>query len=82
MTRVYVDQLDCTGSGQCEMLVPRLFVVTDDGLATVLDESGTPAADGGEASPVPVPEDLMTALRDAEAVCPGACIHLVDDADR
>ena len=80
MTRVFIDQLDCTGSGQCEMLVPQLFVVTDDGLATVRDPSGAAVPDGGEDSPAAVPEELMAAVHDAVAVCPGACIHLVDDA--
>jgi ferredoxin len=74
--RVYVDQLDCTGSGQCELLVPAVFVVLDDGLATVLD-GGTSRPDGGAGDGVSVPPELAAKVRDAADVCPGGCIHCV-----
>jgi ferredoxin len=79
VTRVYVDQLDCTGSGQCELMLAELFVVTDDGLATVLDAAGVPAPEGGEHAPVEVPAEHLERVRDVVAVCPGACVHLVDE---
>jgi ferredoxin len=74
--RVYVDQLSCTGAGQCELLAPDIFVVGDDGLATVKDSSGALLPDGGAGEGVEVPAALEAQVRDAADVCPGACILL------
>jgi ferredoxin len=77
--KVWIDQLGCTGSGQCELLVPELFVVTDDGLATVKTDAGELLPDGGEGVGATVPSALETKVRDAADVCPGACIYLVEE---
>jgi ferredoxin len=76
--RVFVDQLECTGSGQCEFIAPEMFVVDDDGLATVIDPDVGPLPDGGAGVGVEVPAQLQAQVRDAIDVCPGACIHLLD----
>lgn len=76
--RVYIDQVECTGSGQCEMIGPDLFVLQDDGLATVRDPAGEPVPDGAVDVGVPVPPELEGKVRDAADVCPGACIYCVD----
>jgi ferredoxin len=77
--KVYIDQLDCTGSGQCEMLAPEVFVVGDDGLATVKTPEGMALPDGGSGVGVRVPDALLPPVRDAIDVCPGACIHVLDE---
>ena len=76
--RVYIDQLECTGSGQCEMIAPELFVLLDDGIATVRDAGGAPMPDGAMKVGVAVPIDLEAKARDASDVCPGACIYCID----
>jgi ferredoxin len=76
--RVSVDQLGCTGAGQCELISPGLFVVGDDGLATVKEADGTILPDGGPAGGVEVLVELEASARDAAAVCPGACIRVED----
>jgi ferredoxin len=76
--KVYIEQLDCTGSGQCEMIAPELFVVLDDGLATVKDADGMPVPDGAVGVGVFVPPALEAKVRDAADICPGACIYCVD----
>jgi ferredoxin len=73
--KVYIDQLDCTGSGQCELMLPEVFVVTDDGLATVKDATGAPVPAGAMDVGVEVPVGMESQVRDAADVCPGACIH-------
>jgi ferredoxin len=73
--RVFVDQLACTGSGLCELAVPEVFQLGDDGLATVLDGDRALPNGGADEGGVEVPEDLAAAVRDAAAVCPGACIY-------
>ncbi len=75
--RVYVDQVMCTGSGVCETIAPDIFVMDDDGLATVMVE-GRPLSDGGAPAGAPVEGEGMALARDAEAACPGGCIHVVE----
>jgi len=78
--RVYVDQMECTGSGLCEMHVPEVFSLDDQGLATVLGADGDQLPDGGAAAGgVEVRADLEVAVRDAVSACPGGCIIAVDD---
>ena len=71
--RVKVDQMDCTGSGMCELSVPEIFVLDAAGLATVRADGLLAGAiitpDG-----VAVPAELEDAVRAAAAGCPGACI--------
>jgi ferredoxin len=54
-----------------------VFFVSASGLSTVR-EDGEPVADGGEPEGVAVPADQESAVREAAASCPGACIHLLD----
>ena len=78
--RVYVDQLQCTGSSMCEMHVPEVFSLDDQGLATVLGADGDLLPDGGvPAGGVEVRTDLEAAVRDAVSGCPGGCIITVGD---
>jgi len=71
--RVKVDQMDCTGSGMCELSVPEIFALDAAGLATVRADGLLTGAivtvDG-----VAVPAELEDAVRAAAAGCPGACI--------
>lgn len=46
MVRVYIDQIQCTGSMVCESITSQVFAMDDDGLATVR-ENGVVLADGG-----------------------------------
>ncbi|PBC35682.1 4Fe-4S ferredoxin [Rhodococcus sp. ACS1] len=73
--KIYVDQIECTGSGQCEQIAPRFFTVLDTGLATVVDDEGRPLLDGGAGVGTDVPEASIGEVRDAIDVCPGACIR-------
>jgi ferredoxin len=76
--KVYVDQSACTAGGLCEEAVPEVFVLEDSGLATVI-EGGAPLPEGGtEAAGAQVPAELEARVRDAAAVCPGACIFCVE----
>ncbi|GAA4548287.1 ferredoxin [Pseudonocardia xishanensis] len=77
--RIYVDQLDCTGAGQCEQLAPDVFALLDDGLATVRDADGEPMADGGAPSGAVVDASRTARVLDAIDVCPGACIRRLPD---
>ena len=75
MMRVYVDQVQCTGSMVCEMVAPVVFIMDDEGLATVLAD-GVALADGGAPLGVAVSADHEALVRDAIATCPGGCIHI------
>ena len=77
--RVHVDQPECTGSGQCELLVPEVFVIGDEGLATVRNPDGSTRPDGGAPLGAPVPADLIGRVQDAADVCPGGCIRCRED---
>lgn len=80
--KVWIDQLACTGAGQCELLAPEVFVLGDDGLATVRTPDGHAMADGGKSLGADVRDGMVETVRDAAEVCPGACIHLVKEAPR
>lgn len=73
--KIFVDQIECTGSGQCEQIAPDLFTILDSGLATVIDSDGVALSDGGEGVGADVPDTSVDAVRDAMDVCPGACIR-------
>ncbi|QYB07153.1 ferredoxin [Rhodococcus sp. USK10] len=80
--RVYVDQVECTGAGQCEQIAPQFFRVLDTGLATVLDAQGHPLPEGGAGIGSDVPDALHADVRDAMDVCPGACIREMKSGPR
>jgi len=77
MTRVYVDQDLCTGSMVCETIAPLVFVMDNDGLATVID-GGTALPEGGAPLGAIVPSGQLALVKDAAAACPGGCIYLVE----
>jgi ferredoxin len=61
----------------CESITSQVFVMDDDGLATVL-ENGVALADGGAPLGAVVQPDLLALVKDASAACPGGCIHVVE----
>jgi ferredoxin len=77
--RVWIDQELCTGDGLCVQYAPEVFEFDIDGLAYVKDGEGellpAPGARAG------VPERLRLDVIDSAKECPGACIHVVRDAD-
>ena len=77
MVRVYIDQIQCTGSMVCESITSQVFAMDDDGLATVR-ENGVVLADGGAPLGAVVRPDQVALARDAAAACPGGCIHVVE----
>jgi ferredoxin len=77
---VYVDQLQCTGSSVCEMHLPQVFSLDDQGLATVRGADGELLPDGGLAvGGASVRPGLEAGVRDAVSACPGGCIVAVED---
>lgn len=78
MIRVYIDQDQCTGSMVCESITSQVFVMDDNGLATVL-ENGVALPDGGTPLGAVVQPDQVALVKDASAACPGGCIHVVED---
>jgi ferredoxin len=72
--RVSVDQIDCTGSGMCELSVPEVFTLDDAGLAVVRSD-GMLADAGSSDRGTLVPAGLRARVREAAAACPGGCIH-------
>jgi ferredoxin len=78
MIRVYVDQVQCTGSMVCESITAQVFVMDEQGLATVL-EHGRALAEGGAPAGAAIPPDQVALVKDASAACPGGCIHVVED---
>jgi ferredoxin len=61
--KVTVEADKCVAAGQCVLLAPQVFDQREeDGAVVLLD-----------AEPAP---DLHAAVRDAEALCPAAAIHL------
>ena len=72
--RVKIDQIDCTGSGMCELSVPQVFTLDGDGLAIVRTDGALAGADAGSAG-VTIPDQFVSDVRAAAAACPGACIR-------
>jgi ferredoxin len=72
--RVWIDQDECTGSGLCELIEPRVFVIGDDGLARVRQEDRVlPPGPGGAAE---VPAECEARVQEASRSCPGGCIRV------
>lgn len=78
MTRVFVDQVMCTGAGVCVSIAPGIFVLDEGGLATVIAD-GSPLPDGGAPGGVAVEGEGLALARDAQAACPGGCIDVLED---
>jgi ferredoxin len=68
---VSIDQVECTGSGMCELSVPEVFTLDDAGLAIVRSDAG--ATTGAHGTAVPV--EFHERVREAAAACPGGCIR-------
>lgn len=60
--RVRIDKQYCTGSGLCEVIEPRVFVIAGDGLASVRAED--------------VPPECEDTVMEASQSCPGGCIRV------
>jgi ferredoxin len=65
--RVTVNPATCIASGNCSSIAPKVFANRDedDGFVSVIDHKP--------------PKSEWTAVREAEALCPSATIHLYDD---
>lgn len=73
--KVWIDQKKCTGSGLCEMMVPSLFALGEDGLAYVVQDRQMLTVPGGEKCRAAVSPVLERDVTDAADACPGGCIH-------
>jgi len=77
--KVWIDQDLCTGDGLCEEIAPSVFVMLDDGLAYVKDDSGIKDSPGGTEGLAEVSSELEEAVREACEECPGECIFIIED---
>ena len=76
--RVSVDQIDCTGSGMCELSVPEVFALDDAGLVIVRGDGTLAGADVNDQGTL-VPVGMRARVREAAAACPGGCISCHDE---
>ena len=72
--RVWIDTDQCTGSGLCELIEPRVFILGDDGLARVQDDGRV--LPPGQDNAARVPADCEDRVREASQSCPGGCIRV------
>ena len=72
--RVWIDTDQCTGSGLCELIEPRVFLLGDDGLARVQHDGDV--LPPGPDSAARVPADCADRVREASQSCPGECIRV------
>ena len=72
--RVWIDTDQCTGSGLCELIEPRVFVLGDDGRARVRHDGDV--LPPGPDSAARVPADCADRVREASQSCPGECIRV------
>jgi len=79
MMRVWIDQDLCTGDGLCTDHCPDVFVLLDDGISYVRDQSGPATNPGGARSQVAVPLRYESNVINAALDCPAECIFLEDD---
>ena len=77
--RVWIDQDLCTGDGLCTDHCPEVFVLLDDGISYVRDNSGVGSDPGGRDSMVGVPSRLERNVVNAALDCPGECIFVEPD---
>ena len=81
--RVWIDQDLCTGDGLCVEIVPKIFVLNDDGLAYVMDERGVfdgsaPERPKGGKGLVYFAQKQFDDVYEASVECPGECIFIED----
>ena len=72
--RVWIDTDRCTGSGLCELIEPRVFVLGGDGLARVQHDGDV--LPPGPDNAAPVPSDCADRVREASQSCPGGCLRV------
>ena len=72
--RVWIDTDQCTGSGLCELIEPRVFLLGDDGLARVQHDGEV--LPPGPDNAARVPSDCADRVREASQSCPGGCIRV------
>ncbi|KPI05904.1 fdxB, ferredoxin [Actinobacteria bacterium OK074] len=66
MLKVTVDETKCCGAGQCVLTAPEVFDQREeDGIVVLLEPTPT--------------EELATAVREAEAVCPAGAISVQEE---
>ncbi|MGO9659971.1 MAG: ferredoxin [Acidimicrobiales bacterium] len=70
--KVWIEQEFCTGDALCGELCPDVFEIHDDSLAYVKSDDGVKA---GFATMI-VPDELESAVLDAQAQCAGECIYV------
>jgi len=75
---VSVDQIDCTGSGMCELSVPEVFALDDAGLVIVRGDGTLAGADVNDQGTL-VPVGMRARVREAAAACPSGCIHCLNE---
>jgi ferredoxin len=69
--KVWIDELQCTSSGLCEVISPEVFAIEADGLAH-LRRSDDPAG----RRIYTVPAHLENEVQEAADQCPGECIYI------
>lgn len=60
--KIYVERDECIGAGTCVECAPNVFVMDDENIAVVFDETGDPD------------NDVLAAAQD----CPQQCVYLFD----
>ena len=73
---VWIDQDLCTGCGMCAEHVPAVFVMLDDGLPYVRDSNRIYNDPGGMEGRATAPAELLDAVLEAAAECPGEIISI------
>ena len=74
--RVWIDQDLCTGDGLCTDHCPEVFVLLEDGISYVHDETEIGNDPGGAGSTVVVRERHLDDVIAAALDCPGECIFI------
>jgi ferredoxin len=74
--RVWIDQDLCTGDGLCTDHCPEVFVMLEDGISYVRDDTSVGNDPGGVESMVAVPARHEQAVLHAAMDCPGECIFV------
>jgi len=71
--KVWIEADQCTGSGLCELLEDRVFVLADDCVARIRQDDRVLAP--GADNPAEVPDEYASRVREASQACPGGCIR-------
>lgn len=71
--RVWIDGDACTGVGLCESACPEVFTMASDGIAHVVDRSGSVLASNTAAE---FADALLDNVLEAAEDCPEECIYI------